>query len=78
MEYDPMPPIDLLVIDEFYKLSLRRIDERADTLNNAFLKIVGKFRAYLKTEYSCAISTKSKWKRDGQKQERTQQAYHIV
>lgn len=45
MEYDPMPPIDLLVIDEFYKLSLRRIDERADTLNNAFLKIVGKFNS---------------------------------
>ena len=36
------------------------------------------FRAYLKTQYSCAISTKSKWKQDGQKQERTQQAYHSV
>ena len=35
-------------------------------------------RAYLKTKYSCAISTKSKWKQDGQKQERTQQAYHSV
>ena len=45
MEYDPLPPIDLLVIDEFYKLSLKRIDERADTLNNAFLKIVGKFKS---------------------------------
>ena len=29
-------------------------------------------------EYSCTISTKSKWKQDGQKQERTQQAYHSV
>lgn len=36
MEYESLPSIDLLVIDEFYKLSLKRIDERADTLNNAF------------------------------------------
>ena len=34
------------------------------------------FRAYLKTKYSCAISTKSKWKRDGQTQERTRRACH--
>lgn len=40
MEYENLPSIDLLIIDEFYKLSLRRSDERADTLNNAFLKIV--------------------------------------
>ena len=45
MEYESLPPVDLLVIDEFYKLSLKRIDERADTLNNAFLKIVGKFNS---------------------------------
>lgn len=45
MEYNDLPTIDLLVIDEFYKLSLKRIDERADTLNNAFLKIVGKFNS---------------------------------
>lgn len=45
MEYDSLPCIDLLVIDEFYKLSLRRIDERADVLNNAFLKIVGKYNS---------------------------------
>lgn len=44
MEYDPLPQIDFLIIDEFYKLSLRRADERADTLNNAFLKIVNKFQ----------------------------------
>ena len=35
-------------------------------------------RAYLKTEYSCTISTKSKWKQDGQTRERIQQAYHSV
>lgn len=45
MEYNPLPVIDLLIIDEFYKLSLKRIDERANTLNNAFLKIVGKFNS---------------------------------
>ncbi|SHN50666.1 DEAD/DEAH box helicase [Desulfitobacterium chlororespirans] len=45
MEYDPLPHIDLLIIDEFYKLSLRRVDERADTLNNAFLKIIGNFNS---------------------------------
>ena len=43
MEYEPLPHIDFLIIDEFYKLSLRRKDERADTLNNAFLKIVNRF-----------------------------------
>ncbi|MCM1527579.1 MAG: DEAD/DEAH box helicase [Clostridium sp.] len=43
MEYEPLPPIDFLIIDEFYKLSLRRKDDRADTLNNAFLKVVNKF-----------------------------------
>lgn len=43
MEYETLPHIDLLIIDEFYKLSLKRIDERADVLNNAFLKIINKF-----------------------------------
>lgn len=45
MEYENFPHIDLLVIDEFYKLSLRRVDNRADILNNAFLKIVGAFNS---------------------------------
>lgn len=45
MEYDSFPHIDLLIMDEFYKLSLRRIDERADVLNNAFLKIINKFNS---------------------------------
>lgn len=43
IEYEPLPKIDFLIIDEFYKLSLRRKDGRADTLNNAFLKVVNKF-----------------------------------
>lgn len=45
MEYEPLPHVDLLIIDEFYKLSLKRIDERADVLNNAFLKIINKFNS---------------------------------
>ena len=40
MEYAELPPIDFLIIDEFYKLSLRRVDDRADVLNNAFLKVL--------------------------------------
>lgn len=42
MEYSELPPIDFLVIDEFYKLSLRRADDRAGILNNAFLRILNK------------------------------------
>ena len=40
MEYENLPKID-----EFYKLSLRRKDERADILNNAFLKIIQNFNS---------------------------------
>jgi hypothetical protein len=35
-EYKNLPNIDLVIIDEFYKLSANRDDERADSLNNAF------------------------------------------
>lgn len=45
MEYELLPHIDLLIIDEFYKLSLKRVDERADVLNNAFLKIINQFNS---------------------------------
>jgi len=34
-EYKAFPNIDFIVIDEFYKLSSQRDDERADSLNNA-------------------------------------------
>lgn len=34
-EYKNLPKIDLIIIDEFYKLSAKRDDERADSLNNA-------------------------------------------
>jgi len=36
MEYHELPKIDFLIIDEFYKLSATRDDERSDVLNNAF------------------------------------------
>lgn len=45
LEYEGFPNIDFLVIDEFYKLSLRRKDDRASALNNAFLKILNQYRA---------------------------------
>jgi hypothetical protein len=40
MEYKELPKIDLLVLDEFYKLSAKRDDERSDVLNNAFYKLI--------------------------------------
>lgn len=43
IEYDFFPDIDLFIIDEFYKLSLKREDGRVVTLNNAFLKITNRF-----------------------------------
>lgn len=45
MEYPHLPRIDLLVLDEFYKLSTKRDDERSDTLNNAFNLLVNKHKA---------------------------------
>ena len=46
VEYQEFPHIDFFVIDEFYKLSLERDDERAVTLNQALyrlLKMTGRF-----------------------------------
>lgn len=42
-EYHNLPNIDFLIIDEFYKLSSKRGDERSDSLNNAFRYILEKF-----------------------------------
>lgn len=44
-EYSEFPHIDFLIIDEFYKLSAKRDDERADSLNNAFNFIIKKFNS---------------------------------
>jgi replicative superfamily II helicase len=43
-EYQSFPKIDFLVIDEFYKLSARRDDERSDSLNNALLYLLRTFK----------------------------------
>lgn len=46
VEYDRFPQIDFFVIDEFYKLSIDRDDDRAIALNQAFhrlLKFTNKF-----------------------------------
>ena len=40
LEYPNMPPIDLLIIDEFYKLSKTRDDNRANILNIAFIRLM--------------------------------------
>ncbi|MGZ7117436.1 MAG: DEAD/DEAH box helicase [Methanobacterium sp.] len=42
-EYQNLPTIDFLIIDEFYKLSSKRGDERSDSLNNAFRYILYKY-----------------------------------
>lgn len=39
VEYEEFPKIDFLIIDEFYKISYARNDERVDILNNAFMRI---------------------------------------
>lgn len=46
MEYlDFFPKIDFFVIDEFYKLSAERDDERSDVLNNAFNYLINKHKS---------------------------------
>jgi hypothetical protein len=40
VEYQKFPKIDFFVIDEFYKLSMDRDDDRAVTLNQAFHKLL--------------------------------------
>jgi hypothetical protein len=39
-EYAQFPKIEVLIVDEFYKISNKRKDERADTLNVAFYRIL--------------------------------------
>lgn len=40
LEYPNMPMIDLLILDEFYKLSSKRGDNRNNILNTAFIRIM--------------------------------------
>lgn len=45
LEYPNLPDVDFLVLDEFYKLSAKRDDERSDILNNAIYLLLKKHRA---------------------------------
>lgn len=47
MEYEEFPKIDMMIIDEFYKISDARKDERVDSLNNAFIRIYYAFHPQL-------------------------------
>lgn len=40
LEYPEMPPIQLLILDEFYKLSDKRGDNRSSILNIAFVRLM--------------------------------------
>jgi len=46
VEYEKLPPVDFFVIDEFYKLSLDRDDERAITLNQALYVLLRHTRRF--------------------------------
>lgn len=43
-EYNDFKSVDLLIIDEFYKISGKRDDERSSSLNTAFYNIWNRFR----------------------------------
>ena len=40
MEYNDLPKIDFFILDEFYKISQKRADDRYEVLNNACNKIL--------------------------------------
>jgi hypothetical protein len=44
MEYPEFPKLDFFVMDEFYKLSAKRDEERSDVLNNAFNLLVNEHK----------------------------------
>lgn len=46
LEFDAFPSVDFFVIDEFYKLSLTRDDDRAIVLNQAFYKLLQMSKNY--------------------------------
>ena len=52
-EFKNLPRIDLIIIDEFYKLSAKRDDERADSLNNAFNYVLKTFNSKFYLLTSC-------------------------
>ncbi len=44
MEYKNLPIIDYFILDEFYKISAKRDDERSDVLNNAINLLLNKHK----------------------------------
>lgn len=45
MEYQDMPKIEMFILDEFYKISQKRDDERYEVLNNACNKMLNMHKA---------------------------------
>ena len=45
MEYKDLPKIDFFILDEFYKISARRGDERSDALNNSINLLLNKHKS---------------------------------
>lgn len=45
MEYKKLPHIDFFILDEFYKISQKRTDDRYEVLNNACNKMLNKHKA---------------------------------
>ncbi|APH14059.1 DEAD/DEAH box helicase family protein [Clostridium sporogenes] len=45
MEYKNLPKIDYFILDEFYKISAKRDDERSDALNNAINLLINKHKS---------------------------------
>lgn len=45
MEYKDLPKIDFFILDEFYKISAKRDDERSDALNNAINLLLNKHKS---------------------------------
>lgn len=45
MEYKDMPKIDMFILDEFYKISQKRDDERYEVLNNACNKMLNEHKS---------------------------------
>lgn len=45
MEYQDLPQIDFFILDEFYKISQRRHDERYEVLNNACNKLLNRHKS---------------------------------
>ena len=64
VEYEKFPTIDFMIIDEFYKISYAREDDRVDTLNNAFMRIYYEFHPQFYFLGPSIMSISSSFQRD--------------